>query len=143
MPAVAALWEEARDFCQWSGGRLPTEAEYEYAARAGSADKLYGSQDAVSWDAANSGGRPHPVGLKAPNAWGLYDMVGNVNQWISDWYDPKYYDRQDNVDPIGPPNGTNRAVRGGSWSGWDHRASYRDGAANSRNATIGVRCAAN
>jgi formylglycine-generating enzyme required for sulfatase activity len=168
MPAVAVLWEEARDFCEWSGGRLPTEAEYEYAARAGSTEKLYGNPEAVSWYAGNSGkqkidiatlggGRgasaalltqngnaAHPVGLKAPNIWGLYDMVGNVLAWASDWYDPKYYDRQDNVDPIGPPNGAQRVLRGGGWSGTDPRASFRNGwALDNRNDRIGVRCAAN
>ena len=142
VPAVAMTWDEAKNYCEWSGGRLPTEAEWEYAARAGSTGARYGNLDEIAWYGDNSGNQridstalyqadaksyaqklfdngngPKPVGQKAPNAWNLYDMLGNVWQWTADWYGEKYYDANDGRDPQGPPGGTQRALRGGSWVG--------------------------
>lgn len=92
--------------------RLPTEAEWEYAARAGTT-QTYGPLGQIAWYAANSGGSTHPVGQKAPNAFGLYDMLGNVWQWCQDWFGP--YTSAAQVDPQGAPTGDRRVTRGGCY----------------------------
>ena len=103
--------------------RLPSEAQWEYACRAGS-NTRYCFGDAESglgeyaWYVDNSGGKTHPVGTKKPNAWGLYDMHGNVWEWCQDWYDGLYYAKSPTDDPMGPaksPLGSVCVVRGGSW----------------------------
>jgi sulfatase modifying factor 1 len=83
--------EEVR--CDWSspGYRLPTEAEWQYACTAGTPTYRYGPIDEIAWYDGNSGGHPHPVGRKAPNAWGLHDLLGNVWEWCWDLYDPATY----------------------------------------------------
>ena len=105
--------------------RLPTEAEWEYAARAGTTGDRYGNLDAIAWFGDNSGGRTQPVGGRAPNAWGLYDMLGNVYEWVEDWYDD--YPGGVVTDPRGPGSGAFRVERGGCWfySAGDCRASFR------------------
>jgi len=98
--------------------RLPTEAEWEYAARAGGKTKYYwGNEvnDSYLWYDGNSGGTTHPVGQKKPNAWGLYDMIGNVYEWTGDWYDSGYYGKSPSSDPKGAESGEYRVLRGGSW----------------------------
>jgi formylglycine-generating enzyme required for sulfatase activity len=85
--------------------RLPTEAEWEYAARAGSKAGYEGSLDTIAWYAGNSGDESHPVGRKAPNAWGLYDTAGNVREWVADQYSATYYASSPADDPTGPPPG--------------------------------------
>ncbi len=91
--------------------RLPTEAEWEYAARAGSTGDVYGPLDDIAWYKANGAGSTHRVGTKSPNAFGLYDMLGNVWQWCQDWYGP--YPSSPSTDPQGPPQGDRRVTRGG------------------------------
>jgi len=93
--------------------RIPTEAEWEYAARAGSPDAFPGILDSIAWYTANSGEQTHPVGQKQPNAWGLYDTLGNVSEWVADWYSPTYYAESPALDPTGPPTGSLRFPRGG------------------------------
>jgi len=95
------------------GWRLPTEAEWEYACRAGTTGARYGDLDAIAWYSGNSGNQTHPVRQKAPNAWGLCDMLGNVWEWCWDWYGT--YPGGRVVDPVGPDSGSYRVHRGGSW----------------------------
>jgi len=94
--------------------RLPTEAEWEYAARAGVTEALYGELDAIAWHRGNSEGHTHPVGRKQPNAWGLYDMLGNVREWVDDWWLRKY-EASIESDPTGPTLGQFKMTRGGSY----------------------------
>ncbi len=101
---------------QHPGVRLPTEAEWEYACRAGTVGDHAGNLDDMAWYGGNSGNQTHPVAQKKPNAWGLYDMHGNVQEWCWDWYGGGL--PQGN-DPVGPPFGTFRVTRGGSWYGID------------------------
>ena len=127
-PAYEVSGDEVRWDQAAPGFRLPTEAEWEYAARAGQDFEFAGSDDAdlVAWTWQNSGGRPHPVGRKSPNAWGLRDMSGNVSEWCWDRYGD--YSRSGSVDPAGPSRGRNRVIRGGSWGSGPRiaRVAYRD-----------------
>jgi sulfatase modifying factor 1 len=190
LPMVMIMWGEASEFCVAAGGRLPTEAEWEYAARAGTAGPRYGNLDAIAWYADNSGrkridsvallthrspyGAPDwervddalqangngmkPVGLKQPNAWSLYDMLGNVSQWTADWYDKRYYQQKDALDPQGPPGDLAdellkdpdsrrpKVARGGSWASFPQeiRASGRSGSfPSSSSGAYGFRCVSN
>jgi formylglycine-generating enzyme required for sulfatase activity len=121
-----------------TGYRLPTEAEWEYAARAGAMTALHTGDivnadcvpvdpnaDAAGWYCGNAGGTPHPVGEKQPNAWGLYDMHGNVWEWVQDWY--AAYPAGAVVDPAGPASGELRVFRGGGWrfGAQDARSAFR------------------
>jgi formylglycine-generating enzyme required for sulfatase activity len=131
-PVESVSWDDVQAFMrklnEREGGgdyRLPTEAQWEYACRAGTQTARYDSDlDAIAWYAANSGGTwytltlggtTHEVGRKRPNAWGLYDMLGNVWEWVQDWYAADYYQHSPIVDPQGPDAGAGRVFRGGGW----------------------------
>jgi len=125
-PVENVSWNDATEFCKKLAGktgkkvRLPTEAEWEYACRAGSKTQFcFGDADSTlgdyAWYSANSDQKTHPVGQKKPNAWGLYDVHGNVREWCADWYGE--YPRGAATDPQGPASGRLRELRGGSWDG--------------------------
>jgi formylglycine-generating enzyme required for sulfatase activity len=138
-PVETVSWEDVQRFLlrlneSVSRGafRLPTEAEWEYAARAGTTGDYGGTErlGEMGWFFDNSDYRTHPVGEKAPNDWGLYDMHGNVMEWVNDWFDPEYYSEPNiDTDPTGPSEGTTRIARGGSWFDDEYmaRSAYRGG----------------
>jgi formylglycine-generating enzyme required for sulfatase activity len=114
------------------GYRLPTEAEWEYACRAGTTTAyFFGDSPAklgdYAWFEKNAGGHPRPVGQKQPNPWGLFDMAGNVWQWCHDFYVVDYYAQAPRLDPTGPSDGKNKVLRGGAWrfSADNCRSGYR------------------
>ena len=125
MPVVAVSWHEAAAYCDWLSAaagklcRLPTEAEWECAARASAEGHAYPWGDSPPESLSDYSDRwkkgPEPVGLYAPNAYGLYNMGDNVHEWCADWYDPAYYCFSPERNPQGPAEGSRRASRGGSW----------------------------
>ena len=154
-PIENVSWREAQEFVRrlnlkegTNRYRLPTEAEWEYAARAGSVTRFpfepsQAAEFAWFWDDAD--GETHAVGEKRPNPWGLYDLHGNVWEWVWDWHGKNAYAadaRGDAIDPKGPPEGVGRVLRGGSWSNALrylrsshrnlHAPDYRDGTAGFR-----------
>jgi len=117
-PVEQVSWDDCQYFCKKAGLRLPTEAEWEYAARAGTTTKYYwgDKEDGdYMWYSANLGNTTHPVGQKKPNVFGLYDMSGNVWEWCQDWYGKNYYGSSPKSNPTGPGSGQGRVLRGGSW----------------------------
>ena len=130
LPVECVSWDTCQEFIQKLNSltgrnfRLPTEAEWEFACRGGINSRGYkysGSNDIdnVAWYDGNSGDQTHPVGTKAPNELGIYDMSGNVWEWCSDWYAD--YTSNSQTNPKGPQSGSFRVGRGGSWNG---RAGY-------------------
>ena len=118
LPVEKVTWYEARDYCKAVGHRLPTEAEWEKAARAGT-NTVYSWGDTMdgnyAWYWDNSKRSPHPVGSKKPNAFGLYDMSGNIWEWVADYYEDNYYATSPRDNPQGPFTSKYRVIRGGSW----------------------------
>lgn len=128
-PVETVNWDEAMEFCRRTSAmpaeraarrvyRLPTEAEWEYACRAGTTTRWYCGDDEarlveVAWFSENSACVTHPVGEKKPNAWGLHDMSGNVYEWCADWFSEDYYKQSPVSDPSGAPAGSDRVLRGG------------------------------
>jgi formylglycine-generating enzyme required for sulfatase activity/tRNA A-37 threonylcarbamoyl transferase component Bud32 len=112
LPIDRVSWTAVVQFCRASGLQLPTEAQWEYACRAGTKGPFAGSIAEMAWFGRNSSGRLHPVGTKTPNAWGLYDFHGNVSEWCADHYGP--FDPDGSSDPIGPSSGRFRVHRGGA-----------------------------
>ncbi|WP_130472335.1 formylglycine-generating enzyme family protein [Candidatus Magnetaquicoccus inordinatus] len=123
-PVESVSWHDVQEFIRTLNSkgsalyRLPSEAEWEYAARFNGAQLAFSGSnqvDEVAWHSDNSDGSTHPVGQKSPNALGLHDMSGNVWEWVADWYDPAYYAESTRDNPQGPVNGIHRVKRGGSW----------------------------
>jgi len=138
-PACVITWNDAKEFVKWAAkktGRtvcLPTEAQWEYACRAGTTTKFntgnkVSDLEKAAWFEGNADHRTHPVGQKKPNAWGLYDMHGNVWEWVQDYFNDEYYAESPPVDPKGPASGGARVLRGGSWFDYpdDCRAAPRN-----------------
>ena len=120
-PVECVTWSEAKSFCETTGGRLCTEAEWEFAARGGQTTRFYCGDDkaclaGIAWYDANSAGHKHDVKGKTPNAYGLYDMLGNVWEWTADWWQTDYYGMSPENDPTGPETGKARVTRGGSFT---------------------------
>ncbi len=118
-PIVNITWEDANAYAKWVGKRLPTEAEWEYAARGGLKNKGYkysgcNNIDDVAWYFNNSNNQTNPIGKKLPNELGIHDMSGNVREWCNDWY--TYYTNLPQINPIGPEAGEYKLLRGGSWN---------------------------
>ncbi len=142
-PVERVSWNDAVAFCQklsrqeGQSYRLPTEAEWEYACRAGTTTRTYLGQS-IRPDQANvQGRRTQPVGQYAPNPFGLYDMIGNVYEWCSDWHSPDYYQRSPLTDPPGPEQGERRVLRGAGW--FDGPGTREQGDRRVRSAYRGAR----
>lgn len=143
-PVDSVTWAGAQAYCGKVGMRLPTEAEWEYAERSGRRTARYAPIAAIAWYKEDAGGTTHEVGLKVANDAGLYDMMGNVMEWVSDWWGP--YSARAQTDPRGPSQGSDHVLRGGG--GWwscpeDIRMSSRSGGDYPPNQNVdGFRCAA-
>lgn len=132
-PVVCITWYDAVAFCEWLSKetgwdiRLPSEAEWEYACRAGTTGDHAGDVDAMGWHGGNSRLRTHPVGTKSPNAWGLHDMHGNAWEWCQDSWHESYEGAPANGVAWGNPNHLDHVLRGGAWcrNPWVLRSAYR------------------
>jgi formylglycine-generating enzyme required for sulfatase activity len=153
-PVEQVSWNNVQFFCESAGMRLPTEAEWEFAYRAGTATAFHGmpgypngTNDSnqlgtIAWFNGNAWGQTRPVAGKSANGFGLFDMSGNVWEWCQDWYD--IYATGAQTNPTGPGSGSNRVIRGSSWdnSSYDCRASGRsNNAPGARYSFIGFRVA--
>ena len=163
-PVEMVSWDDVQVFLSYMNARgegtynLPTEAQWEYAARAGSTTAFYNggitthsdmyeckydsNLGTIGWYCYNSDNQTQPVAQKAPNDWGLYDMSGNVTEWCLDWWDVKYYSSTPTTDPVGPSTGSSRIHRGGSWNFfalWTRSAFRNASFPDARYANIGFR----
>ena len=149
LPVDSVSWDDAVEFCsklsekEGKTYRLPTEAQWEYGCRAGTTERFYFADDSAdlsyyAWYYRNSNNTTHPVSQKKPNAFGLYDMHGNVSEWCADWYDEHFYSKSPESDPRGPKSGKYRVLRGGSWCIFPRfcRSAFRGGNTPSHRAIV-------
>ncbi|MBI1895758.1 MAG: formylglycine-generating enzyme family protein [Acidobacteria bacterium] len=146
LPIYNVDWQDAAAYCAWTGKRLPTEAEWERAARGGKEglDYPWGDKPDSKQARFNVQNGPAAAGQYAPNDFGLYDMAGNVAEWTADWFDRDYYTTDHVLNPKGPPAGRYKAIRGGAWSDSAPRLKvfFRNWVRPSqRTPNIGFRCA--
>ena len=146
IPAYNVTWDDAKAYCEARGGRLPSEAEWERAARGGldGQDYPWGDKFDGKLLRSNVESGPEEVGKHPPNAFGLYDMAGNVSEWTADYFEREYYAKSPAVDPPGPAEGIYRIIRGGAWSDSPKRVTvyFRNWVRpTQRQANIGFRCA--
>jgi formylglycine-generating enzyme required for sulfatase activity len=146
MPVYNVNWNDADAYCRWRGERLPTEAEWERAARGNKEglDYPWGDEPDSKRARFNAGSGPAKVKTFPPNDFGLFDMTGNVSEWTADWFERTYYENSPAVDPKGPASGDYRVIRGGAWSDPARRVTvfYRNWVRpTQRSPNIGFRCA--
>ena len=142
-PVMFVSWWGAEAYCEWKGGRLPTEAEWEYLAKKIYGDSLDKEQvNEIAWVRENSGYQPKPVAQKQAALLGIYDLFGNMKEWCYDWYDMHYYSYSKKRNPLGPKNGQMKVIRGGSWENYLHSISITNRGAlgpDNNNITVGFR----
>ena len=147
-PVIGVSWAEAKTYAEWAGKRLPTEAEWEFAARGGLVGQKYPSGETLDATKANFTIKGVATGLVEvgsfpPNGYGLHDMAGNVAEWVSDYYDKDYYANSLQMNPTGPEKGKFRLIRGGGWHSGPHcnRVYFRNALPSGwRDLNVGFRC---